>query len=209
MRRACDRLCTRSRAQRRVEAAVPCFGSAVRRGAAQAQTRAAQRAAPAADGAALRAAIAAAEDRRAEDDRGLAPIREGLKGEPALQVFAVRAMGRLERASLVPEIAPLLESPSPAVRMEAANALGRRCCAPKRAPASAPLTARARVETDPAVLGVLARTLGRLPYQQESEVRDAERVLIEIATKASTAPNHRARRHRAWRTASMRWRAAR
>jgi cyclophilin family peptidyl-prolyl cis-trans isomerase len=152
----------------------------------QAQTRAAQRAAPAADGAALRAAIAAAEDRRAEDDRGLAPIREGLKGEPALQVLAVRAMGRLERASLVPEIAALLESPSPAVRMEAANALGQAVLRAEAGPASAPLAARARVESDPAVLGVLARTLGRLPYQQESQVREAERVLIEIATKVST-----------------------
>lgn len=158
----------------------------VRGGAAQAQTRAAQRANPTADAAALRAAIAVAEDRRAEDDRGLASIRDGLKGDPALQVLAVRAMGRLERVSLVPEIAPLLESPSPAVRMEAANALGQAVLRAEAAPAGAPLAARARVESDPAVLGVLARTLGRLPYQQESEVREAERVLIEIATKVST-----------------------
>ena len=122
-----------------------------------------------------------------EDERGLAPIREGLKGEPALQVLAVRAMGRLERVSLVPEIAPLLESPSPAVRMEAANALGQAVLRAEAGPASAPLVARARVESDLAVLGVLARTLGRLPFQQESEVRDAERVLIDIATKASTS----------------------
>jgi cyclophilin family peptidyl-prolyl cis-trans isomerase/HEAT repeat protein len=134
----------------------------------------------------LRAAIVAAEDRRAEDDRGLAPIREGLKGAPALQVLAVRALGRLERAALVPEIAALLESSSAAVRMEAANALGQAVLRADAGAASAPLTARARVETEPAVLGVLARTLGRLPYQQESEVRAAERVLIEIATKAST-----------------------
>ena len=134
----------------------------------------------------MRAAIAAAEDRRAEDDRGLAPIREGLKGEPALQVLAVRAMGRLERVSLVPEITPLLESPSAAVRMEAANALGQAVLRAEAGAASAALTARVRVETDPAVLGVLARTLGRLPYQQESEVRAAERVLIEIAAKEST-----------------------
>ncbi len=160
----------------------------VRGGTPARQARAAQRPAPAADAATLRAAIAVAEDRRAEDERGLAPIREGLKaGDASLQVLAVRAMGRLERASLVPEIAPLLESPSAAVRMEAANALGQAVLRAEAASAVAPLTARARVETDPAVLGVLARTLGRLPYQQESEVRDAERVLIEIATKASTA----------------------
>jgi cyclophilin family peptidyl-prolyl cis-trans isomerase/HEAT repeat protein len=159
---------------------------------AQTQTpaRAAQRPAPAPapDGAALRAAIAAAEDRRPEDDRGLASIREGLKaGDASLQVLAVRAMGRLERASLVPEIAPLLESTSPVVRMEAANALGQAVLRGEPATASAPLTARAHVETDVAVLGVLARTLGRLPYQQESEVREAERVLIEIATKVSAS----------------------
>jgi cyclophilin family peptidyl-prolyl cis-trans isomerase len=147
----------------------------------------AQRATPAANTAALRAAIAVAEDRRAEDDRGLTPIREGLKaGDASLQVLAVRAMGRLERASLVPEIAPLLESPSGAVRMEAANALGQAVLRAEAAAASAPLTARVRVETDPVVLGVLARTLGRLPYQQESEVREAERALIEIATKTWT-----------------------
>jgi cyclophilin family peptidyl-prolyl cis-trans isomerase len=158
----------------------------VRGRAAQAQAPVAQRAVLAADVAALRAAIAAAEDRRAEGDGGLAPIRAGLKaGDALLQVLAVRAMGRFERVSLVPEIAPLLESPSPAVRMEAANALGQAVLRADAGPASAPLTARARVETDPAVLGVLARTLGRLPYQQESEVRAAERVLIEIAGKAS------------------------
>jgi cyclophilin family peptidyl-prolyl cis-trans isomerase/HEAT repeat protein len=140
----------------------------------------------AADVAKLRAAIALAEDARAEGERGLAPIREGLKsGDALVQTLAVRAMGRLERAALVTEIAPLLESPLPPVRMEAANALGQAVLRAEAGPASAPLVARARVETHPAVLGVLARTIGRLPYQQESEVRDAERVLIDIAAKAS------------------------
>lgn len=158
------------------------------RGAPRAQAGAAQRPAPASDPATLRAAIAEAEDRRAEDDRGLGAIRDGLKSvDASVQVLAVRAMGRLERAALVPEIAPLLESSSAALRMEGANALGQAVLRGEAASAVAPLTARARVETDPAVLGVLARTLGRLPYQQESEVRAAERVLIEIATKASTA----------------------
>ncbi len=164
---------------------------------AQTQTRAAQRPAPAADGATLRAAIASG--RRIGARRMIAGLRrfaKELKGEPALQVLAVRAMGRLERASLVPEIAPLLESPSPVVRMEAANALGQAVLRGEPGLASAPLIARARVETDLPVLGVLARTLGRLPYQQESECgaaeRDADRDRDEgVGQRRDHRPRHR------------------
>lgn len=144
-------------------------------------------AAPRLSDAALEQAMLAAEDSRAEDDAALAPLRAGLKGDARLQTLAVRALGRFERASLVPEIAAMLDSPVASVRAEAANALGQAVLRGEAGPASIPLTTRARTESDARVLAALARTLGRLPYQQESEVRDAERTILAIADRAATA----------------------
>lgn len=138
-------------------------------------------------GVALEQAILVVEDSRAEDDAALAPLREGLKAEPRLQTLAVRALGRLERASLIPEIAALLDSSVVEVRAEAANALGQAVIRGEPGPAIAPLTARARTESHVVALAALARTLGRLPYQQESEVRDAERTIQSIADRAAAA----------------------
>jgi cyclophilin family peptidyl-prolyl cis-trans isomerase/HEAT repeat protein len=134
---------------------------------------------------ALRQAILAAEDGRAEGDAALAPLREGLKAEPSVQVLAVRALGRLERASLVPDIAPLLESRAVAVRIEAANALGQAVVDGEPGAATAPLIARALVEADPRVLGAVARTLGRLPYEREDQIREAERAMLDIAQRTA------------------------
>src|SRR5436309_5751421 len=79
-----------------------------------------------ADRVATRQAILVAEDRRAPTPRDLATIRGGLRSkDPDTIRIAVRALGRLERPALIPDILPLLKSPLPEVRAEAADALGQ------------------------------------------------------------------------------------
>src|SRR6185436_11819895 len=81
---------------------------------------------PAAAQTVTRLAILQAEDRRAPAARDLAVLRAGARsGEPSTLLVAVRALGRLERPALIPDILPLLKHPLPEVRAEAANAVGQ------------------------------------------------------------------------------------
>ena len=74
----------------------------------------------------LLSAILAAEDARGNTPAELAPIFRGLAhGDPRVRRIAVRALGRMERPELVPQILPLLSDDAPPVRAEAANALGQ------------------------------------------------------------------------------------
>src|SRR5262249_45184729 len=73
-----------------------------------------------------RLAVLQAEDRRAPTARDLAVIRSGLRaGDEQTVRSAVRALGRLERPSLIPDIIPSLRHALPEVRVEAANAIGQ------------------------------------------------------------------------------------
>src|SRR3954464_2060379 len=73
-----------------------------------------------------RLAVLQAEDRRAPTPRDLAIIRSGLHGGEATTVrAAVRALGRLERPSLIPDLIPSLRHALPEIRSEAANAIGQ------------------------------------------------------------------------------------
>src|SRR5207237_5065401 len=73
-----------------------------------------------------RAAILLAEDRRAPTPRDVAVLRTGARSRnPETARVAVRAMGRLERPELIPDILALLRSPFPEVRAEAADAAGQ------------------------------------------------------------------------------------
>src|SRR5438093_460026 len=73
-----------------------------------------------------RLAVLHAEDRRAPTPRDLAVIRSGAHS-PVAQTMrvAIRALGRLERPSLIPDIAPALRNAFPEIRSEAANAIGQ------------------------------------------------------------------------------------
>ena len=75
----------------------------------------------------------------------------------------VRAWGRQEQADLAPQILPLLGSAAATVRMEAVNALGQSAVHTGGNAARLALSARLGLESDPAVRGVIYRTLGRLP----------------------------------------------
>ncbi len=136
--------------------------------------------------------ILRAEDRRAPTAEDLATIRAGLRSSDAPTVaIAVRALGRLERASLIDDITPLLQHAAPAVRAEAATAIGQAAQAWKRdTPAhasidstQAALVARLKVETDADVRAAIEDTLGRLPYANAAQVEIAERAMLDRAAK--------------------------
>ena len=143
-----------------------------------------------------RVAILQAEDRRAPTANDLAILRSGSRAEdPQTRRIAIRALGRLERPALIPDITPALKHPLPEVRAEAANAIaqaaqgwkGERSPADARALTAAlsTLAARLHVEADGDVRAALTESIGRLPYAAASDVSEAERTLLAVATSAS------------------------
>jgi cyclophilin family peptidyl-prolyl cis-trans isomerase/HEAT repeat protein len=134
-----------------------------------------------------RFAILQAEDRRAPTPADLSTIRAGVRSGDAQTVrVAIRALGRLERASLVPDLLPSLKHPLPEVRAEAANALGQALQGVKRDKAAAPppsglgspaagviaaLISRLNVEADSGVRGAICETLGRVAATPDDVMR--------------------------------------
>jgi cyclophilin family peptidyl-prolyl cis-trans isomerase len=146
---------------------------------------------------ALRLAILQAEDRRAPSANDLAIIRAGVHSDNAQTVrIAVRALGRLERPSLIADIAPALHHAMPEVRVEAATAIGQAAQGWKRdkigAPpagldaAAASLAARLKVDADADVRATVCEAIGRLPYTTAAQAERAETVLVEAATRAES-----------------------
>ncbi|HAK54975.1 MAG TPA: hypothetical protein DCP38_05760 [Acidobacteria bacterium] len=137
---------------------------------------------------AFRQAMLAAEDARAADPAGLATLLVGV-GSPDEEIrrIALRAIGRLERSDLSERIAASLEADAPAVRAEAANALGQSLQRDGDPSAFvAALLVRLERERDSTVRGTVAETLGRLPYQDAETVRRVDRALAILAV--STDP---------------------
>jgi cyclophilin family peptidyl-prolyl cis-trans isomerase len=137
-----------------------------------------------------RLAVLEAEDRRAPTPRDLAIIRSGLHGDAQTIRVAVRALGRLERPALIPDILPSLRHSLPEIRSEAANAIGQAAQGWKtdKAPASSALdgvssalAARLKVEAEPDVREAICDSLGRLPYFTAAQAETAEQTLIEMA----------------------------
>jgi cyclophilin family peptidyl-prolyl cis-trans isomerase/HEAT repeat protein len=140
-------------------------------------------------GAQTHLAILQAEDRRASTGAELAIIRSGTRSsDPLIARVAVRALGRLERPALIPDITPLLRHSAPEVRTEAANAIGQAAQAWKHEKpaggaldsALAALAARLRVDADTDVRAAIAETIGRLPYATAAQVDKAEQVLVDF-----------------------------
>lgn len=163
--------------------------------ALSAATPAAQRptAATAPAEAALQQAIIEAESARAATPAALAPLVQGAQhASPAIQQLAVRALGRIERASLVPTIVPALASPSAAVRAEAATALAQAVQGPtnQRGVIGVAQALRDRLakETDPTVRAALYEGLGRLNHSSPEEVREIEALLVQGARDTSNDP---------------------
>jgi cyclophilin family peptidyl-prolyl cis-trans isomerase/HEAT repeat protein len=132
-------------------------------------------------------AMLAAEDSRAVTAEGMSPLYQGLRSEdPEIRQIAVRALGRLERPSLVRSILRLLTDSVAGVRAEAANALGQAVYGGGASDVVAPLLMTLRSESDPAVRGVIAQTLGRLPYESADTVRLVEVALVDLANATET-----------------------
>jgi cyclophilin family peptidyl-prolyl cis-trans isomerase/HEAT repeat protein len=133
----------------------------------------------------LRQAMFEAEDRRAPAEADLNVLRDATRHPAeAVQRQAIRALGRLERPALVGDIEPALSSAFASVRAAAAEALGQAAAgggADAAAAVQAALLKRLRGERDPAVVGTICRTLGRLPYATAQAARSAEVTLLVAA----------------------------
>jgi cyclophilin family peptidyl-prolyl cis-trans isomerase/HEAT repeat protein len=133
------------------------------------------------------------EDRRASGESDVARLREALAHRDSMVVRrAARALGRLERPELAPLLFPLLHTPFPAVRSAAAEGIAQAAQglrgdsssgrAATWTPILAALSERLREESDPAVRGMLALSLGRLPYYDPREIASVRRVLIDLCS---------------------------
>ena len=148
--------------------------------------------------AATRVNILQAEDRRAPTPNDVAIIRAGARSaDPQTARIGLRALGRLERPALIPDIAPGLRHSAPENRAEAATAIGQAAQGWKRDHAktgAAPtldfvvttLVGRLRVEAEPDVRAAICETLGRLPYTAAAQVENAERTLLDVADQAES-----------------------
>ncbi len=112
-------------------------------------------------------ALLGAEDRRAPTDADLETLRRALGAESdGLRRAAVRAIGRLERPGLAPELFGAMSDADPDVRAEAANAVTQAVRAGTEGERSGALDAlltRFDAETDPGAAAAIARALGRIP----------------------------------------------
>jgi cyclophilin family peptidyl-prolyl cis-trans isomerase/HEAT repeat protein len=145
----------------------------------------------ASNGPELRARMLVAEDQRAPGDADLAPLRQGIGSrDPATRRQAVRAIGRLERPDLMPLISRLLTDPNIEVRIETVNAIGQMARgADGVAAAKSRLLARAKGEQTPRARGVVAATLGRLPYTTAADVQEVERAIAALVPMMVTVAN--------------------
>jgi cyclophilin family peptidyl-prolyl cis-trans isomerase/HEAT repeat protein len=139
-----------------------------------------------------RLAVLQAEDRRASTAADLATLRAGAHSrDPEIARIAVRALGRLERPALIPDILPLLRHAVAEVRAEAANAIGQAAQGWGRekgveAADLATLVARLKIEGDTDVRAAIAETIGRLPYHDRQQADKAGSALTDFDSRAES-----------------------
>ena len=144
-----------------------------------------------------RVAVLLAEDRRAPTAADLQTLRTGARSRDAQTArIAIRALGRLERPALIPDILPGLRHALPEIRSESANAVAQAARGWARADAAkAPagaltlasvlssLGARLDVEDEPSVRAAICESIGRLPYRSADLAALAEEALVEQAIR--------------------------
>src|ERR1051325_11198183 len=119
--------------------------------------------------------LVAAEDRRARNTVDLTTLRSGLRAEnPAIRRFAVRGLGRLERAELIRDIAGALADPDAGVRSAAADALAQSASHGLAAAAREALGARLNRVRDAGVLASIAESLGSLTADRNEAAATAQ-----------------------------------
>ncbi|MDE2751041.1 MAG: HEAT repeat domain-containing protein, partial [Gemmatimonadota bacterium] len=119
--------------------------------------------APAADRYAGYAEIVAEEDARGEIGLGRIDVYHA-GDDPALRALAVRALGRLEDPGQAERIVPLLDDAQREVREAAAHAIAQAVFGADPGAVAGVLAERIATEGDPAVLGAIATSLGRLAF---------------------------------------------
>lgn len=132
------------------------------------------------------AAIAAEEDARGRI--GFAATTAALSDrDPLLRQIAVRALGRQQSPSHLEALVKALHDPVLLVRQEAVTAVGQaaqgfRVSMDDNAQRIEWVrdTLSSRPAADPAVLGVVARTIGRLPHRDSLAARRAEQVILQL-----------------------------
>jgi peptidyl-prolyl cis-trans isomerase B (cyclophilin B) len=145
-----------------------------------------------------RDAILRAEDARGNGPGGIAPILAGLQ-DPALRAISIRAIGRLERPELVRHIVPYFaEAPRRGIVAEAlAQSLRGLPASAQRTPSdlalvdSVSMLLRSRVAqiSGSATLRDIARSLGRLPFDQPRQAREVEAFLLGLPQRAGDRDN--------------------
>jgi hypothetical protein len=142
-----------------------------------------------------RVGVLQAEDRRAPTLQDLATLRAGARsGDPVTARVGLRALGRLERPALIPDITPGLRHALPEVRAEAANAIAQAAqglrsgkpAGPAIASVLTTLTSRLDVEADAGVRAALCESMGRLPFTEAADAGRAEATLVAFAQRATT-----------------------
>lgn len=137
-----------------------------------------------------RLAILEAEDRRATAAADLIRLRAGVTGnDPQAARLAVRALGRLERPTVIPDILPALGSRFVDVRVEAAHAVAQAASGLRRGATGGPrpdalfsiLRDRLETEEDSSVRAALAESLARLPFDEAAAVDAAQETLVLAA----------------------------
>ena len=137
---------------------------------------------PATDRYAGYAEIVAEEDARGEI--GLGRTQVHLAGDdPALRALAVRALGRLEDPGQVERIAALLHDADGGVREAAAHAMAQAVFGSDPGAVGRILAERIGTEADPAVLGAIATSIGRLGFGATAARGEADAALVAVAER--------------------------
>jgi cyclophilin family peptidyl-prolyl cis-trans isomerase len=146
---------------------------------------------------AARVAVLQIEQRRAPTPRDLTTLRTAVRGrDQTTALLAIRAIGRLERPALIPDIVPGLRFALPESRAEAANAIAQAAQGWKNgaavtavlSPATVltTLVGRLAIEEEPTVRAALGEAIARLPYRSVDDAARAEGALLELAGRAET-----------------------
>ena len=137
-----------------------------------------------------RADILRVEDARGRSAEGIGPLLAGLRNEQ-LRAISIRAIGRLERPTLIGEIAPFLRTAT--LRAITSEALAQATQGLKAGSITIAtrrllvdtvfrwLAESVRGDVDAEVRSAIARSIGRLPYDVPEQVRAAESVLLTLA----------------------------
>jgi len=134
----------------------------------------------------LLTSLVAAEDSRDSTVRPTDARRRGLASENAfIRAFTVRGLGRLERASLIPIVTPVLDDRGAGVRAAAADALAQAAAHGGAADARAALVRRFQVERDAAVRGALLEALGRLSQGSADQATKTANLIAPSLLSAS------------------------